>query len=150
MSYSKHVWANDELPAINDTNLNNIEDGIESAHNNFANYKLLSDFVVLTGSFTFVNGQTELTINYPEGFTKSNCIVLSFMAQSSNESGYTEGFLPTAVGYVMGALGKGIQLQNNGILIKLCNPTEGGHTSGTGSFAYKLTLMKIPEVVNNE
>ena len=29
MAYTKTVWENDTLPAINATNLNNIEDGIE-------------------------------------------------------------------------------------------------------------------------
>lgn len=32
MAYTKTTWVNNSTPAINDTNLNNIEDGIEDAH----------------------------------------------------------------------------------------------------------------------
>lgn len=33
MAYNKNIWTNNNLPAINDTNLNHIEEGIEAAHN---------------------------------------------------------------------------------------------------------------------
>lgn len=33
MAYTKTIWKNDQLPAINEGNLNNIENGIEEAHN---------------------------------------------------------------------------------------------------------------------
>ena len=33
MAYNKNIWTNSNLPAINDTNLNHIEEGIEAAHN---------------------------------------------------------------------------------------------------------------------
>lgn len=34
MAYNKTVWVNDSVPAINETNLNKIEQGIYEAHNN--------------------------------------------------------------------------------------------------------------------
>ena len=33
MSYEKTTWVNDTTPAINDTNLNHLEDGVEDVHN---------------------------------------------------------------------------------------------------------------------
>ena len=32
-NYNKTVWTNGEAPAVNDTNLNNIEAGIDNLHN---------------------------------------------------------------------------------------------------------------------
>lgn len=148
MSYLKHVWVNDELPAINASNLNNMEDGIEEAHNNFANYKLKEDFAIITGSFTFTNGQSDFTIDYPDGFNSNNCVVISVMA--NRQQGYTEGYFPTSVGNIMGALGKAIQLKSDEIRLTFCNPQEGSHSSGTTSYDYKLVLLKISEVVSNE
>ena len=148
MAYSKHTWVNNELPAINETNLNNMENGIEEAHNNFVNYKLKEDFAIITGSFTFTDGQSDFMINYPEGFNYNNCVVISVM--TNKEQGYTEGYFPTSVGYVIGALGKAIQLKSDKIRMIFCNPMEGSHSSGTQSYDYKLVLLKISEVVNNE
>ena len=42
MAYSKTTWVNNTSPAINDTNLNNIETGIEDAHDEFAETTLIS------------------------------------------------------------------------------------------------------------
>ena len=115
MSYNKHVWVNNELPAINASNLNNMENGIEAAHNNFVNYKLKGDYAILEDSFTLVDGQSDFTINYPDGFDSTNCVVISFM--TNRESGYAEGYFPTAVGYVNGALGHGVILKDTNIKI---------------------------------
>lgn len=37
MAYSKNTWTNSDLPAISADNLNHIEDGIETAHENIDN-----------------------------------------------------------------------------------------------------------------
>lgn len=42
MAYSKNTWVNNTTPAINDTNLNNIETGIEDAHDEIANTTSIS------------------------------------------------------------------------------------------------------------
>lgn len=42
MAYTKTKWVNDKTPAINATNLNNIENGIEEAHNSIGNLSLLN------------------------------------------------------------------------------------------------------------
>lgn len=143
MSYTKHTWTNDELPALNGDNLNNMEQGIKEAHDNFANYKLLEDFAIITGNFTLVSGKSDFTVNYPIGFNSENCVVISTMV--SRENGYTEGYYPTAVGYTVGALGKGVHLNSSNIRLMFCNPTEDGHSSGTATFTYKIVLMKTSE-----
>lgn len=42
MAYNKTVWVNDSVPAINETNLNKIEQGIYEAHNNIGDLSNLN------------------------------------------------------------------------------------------------------------
>lgn len=42
MAYTKTNWVNDSLPAINETNLNKIEQGIYEAHNNIGDLTQLN------------------------------------------------------------------------------------------------------------
>lgn len=42
MAYNKTVWVNDSVPAINQTNLNKIEQGIYEAHNNIGDLSNLN------------------------------------------------------------------------------------------------------------
>ncbi len=55
MSYTKTTWEDDTTPAINATNLNKMEDGIEDAHKEYAS------FYLTTGGLTSVSS-TALTV----------------------------------------------------------------------------------------
>lgn len=106
-------------------------------------YKAINDFVVVTGSATLSDGVATGTVSYPTGFTKSNCVVISFMANNTNNSNWGYGYLETSVGYSQGAIGHSISLRDNDIKVDINNPTDGAHTSGTASYNYKIVLMKI-------
>lgn len=118
---------------------------INEVNTNVSYKKASGDFVVLVGSFTLTDGQVDFTTNYPTGLTYDNCVVISCMLeyQETTTAGYTEGYYPTNVGYLIGALGHGIKLQSENIRIVACNPADGSHTSGNKSYNYKIVLMKI-------
>jgi len=152
MSYNKHVWVNNELPAINATNLNNIENGLEEAHNNFANYKLNGDFAIVTGTIECTNTEnyTNKTIDYPTGFTKDNCVVVSFgsggQSYNGGYAGLSYGFnYSTTTGYLTGAQDRNVFLNSDNITIMYYNPTPNQIT-----YDYQIVLMKISEVASNE
>ena len=50
MSYNRTLWVNDQLPAINAENLNNIEKGIEDAHNFISKLYSVGDLFLSTNS----------------------------------------------------------------------------------------------------
>lgn len=50
MAYTRTNWINDQLPAINAENLNNIEKGIEDAHNFISNLYSVGDLFLSTNS----------------------------------------------------------------------------------------------------
>lgn len=52
MSYVRTEWQNDTLPAINETNLNHIEDGIYDAHNAIASLNTFLEPTPLTFTIT--------------------------------------------------------------------------------------------------
>lgn len=60
MAYTRTEWVNDKTPAINATNLNNIENGIEEAHNSIGNLSNLNT----TNKDNLVNAINENVINY--------------------------------------------------------------------------------------
>lgn len=63
MAYNRTNWVNDSLPAINAGNLNNMEEGIEEAHNNIGDLYLLNT----ENKDNLVNAINENIINYVEG-----------------------------------------------------------------------------------
>ena len=148
MSYNKHTWKNDELPAMNDTNLNNMEQGIKEAHDNFANYKLKGDFAVIDGTIecTTPTGRTSKDIEYPNGFTKDNCVVIAIgmggQAFAFGTAGLAYGYSYTSpqMGLLAGAQDRYVILDDNHITISCYNPSNNAFT-----YNYKLVLMKISE-----
>ncbi len=153
MPYTKHIWKNDELPAINDTHLNEIEEGIEEAHNNFANYKLKEDFAVITGTIECTNtqGHTGKRINYPPGFNKDNCVVIAvgLGGQSYNfeYAGLAYGYRYTRpqTGLLSGAQVRYIVFYEDDMSLVCYNPGNSAFT-----YTYKIVLLKIQEEENNE
>lgn len=121
-------------------------------------YKLKGDFAVLTGNATLTANTsekaventctfTELTLNYPAGFNKDNCVVVSFGRQNTSNYGYSYGWNSKidSMDNLMGVLPMRITLFGtsttqwaNKIRVQFGNLTTESHT-----IAYKIILMKI-------
>ena len=148
MSYTKHTWTNDELPALNGTNLNNMENGIEEAHKNFSNYKLNGDFAIISGEIECTNtqGHTSKNINYPIGFTKENCVVISIgtggQAFAFGTAGLAYGYSYTSpqMGLLAGSQDRNVIFYEDHMSISIYNPSNNAFT-----YSYKIVLMKISE-----
>lgn len=101
-----------------------------------------NNFAVATGSVNLANGVGNTNIDYPEGYNKDNCVVLSFMAfNGTNVNGYGYGYLENSSGYVAGAIGHSINLGSSKIAVAVQNPISS--TSGSGTYQIKIVLMKI-------
>lgn len=104
-------------------------------------------FAVLTG--TAQNGQ--VAINYPEGFNKDNCIIISNMFKRvgvAETRGFSIGttFIPADA--TSGSLPNSIELQSSGIIVKLkyiyiTNGSTPTVSNVDYDVDYKIVLMKI-------
>lgn len=92
------------------------------------------DFAVLSGNITLESTGGSVTINYPNGFTKDNCVVIA-SGITYNSGGWR------AFGTVQAAVSTGARLNLQGITVG-CYPLQGSG-GPTGTFNYKLVLMKI-------
>lgn len=92
------------------------------------------DFAVLSGNITLESTGGSATINYPNGFTKDNCVVIA-SGITYNSGGWR------AFGTVQAAVSTGARLNPQGITVG-CYPLQGSG-GPTGTFNYKLVLMKI-------
>lgn len=90
-------------------------------------------FAILSGDITLQNGAGKTQIDYPEGFTKDNCVVIS--AGCSYASTGVIGF-----GFVQSTFGTGAILSNNKIAF-VGNSIDG--EGPTGNYKFKIALMKI-------
>ena len=105
------------------------------------------DYVVLTG--TVQNGQ--VTINYPEGLNKNNCIIIANMFKRvgiPETRGFSIGTTFVPADATSGSLPNSIELQSSGIVIKLKDIyLSNGNTSIVSNvdydIDYKIVLMKI-------
>lgn len=148
MAYTKNIWKNGELPAINNENLNHIEQGIKEAHDNFINYKLKGDFAVINGEIecTTTQGHTTKSIPYPQGFTKENCVVISIglggQSYKFGYSGLAYGYSYTSpqTGILAGSQDRYAVLKDEEITFSCYNPNDNAFT-----YKYKIVLMKISE-----
>ena len=125
---------------ITETLWKDIQEDYQTQINNKLNK---SDFAIVNGSLTLDSGRANGSVNYPSGFTKNNCFVLSFMANNSANSNYGYGYIATAAGYTSGAIGHRVVLTDDNILVGINNPTDGSHDSGTATFNFKILLIKI-------
>lgn len=97
----------------------------------------------VTTTLTLANGKASGNINYPSGYTKDNCYVLSFMARKtdlSSNDGYGYGYIESTQGYIKGAIGHSVELTNSNIEINISNPADS--SNGNATFAIKILLMK--------
>lgn len=107
--------------------------------------KLNGKIVVLSGTIncTTTSGYTSTTVSYPSGFTKNNCVVISF---GSGGQSYKAGYAGLAFGYVHspqdgylnGAEFRNVLFKDNEISISFYNPNSSAVT-----FDYKVVLMRI-------
>lgn len=93
------------------------------------------NIAVLTGSITLESTGGSANVNYPTGFTKDNCIVLA-CGITYNSAGYR------AFGTVQASVSTGARLNSSSITVG-CYPVQSDTGSPTGTFNYKLVLMKI-------
>lgn len=82
-----------------------------------------SEIKVLTGTIDLTNGSGQAIINYPEGYTKDNCICISSNIQ------YTSNWSPDGNSCVLG---------NNSVILNSIN-----QSGPSGNKNYKVVLMKI-------
>lgn len=105
--------------------------------------KSINDFVVLTGLLN--NG--EATENYPNGFTKDNCVVISTMFSNTNNGRWGNGFIYDSSMLLNGTVPNSVKLRNDDILVEtkyigLTNNTYPTVLDITTPLAYKVILMK--------
>ena len=119
---------------------------------NLSAYKPKSDYAVITGDITGADTPSiEKDLNYPAGFTNTNCVVISCMFHhSSNQNGtWGWGSVFDSSSYVRGSLPCSIALNNTGIKLEVKNiqiqngqsPTISNINTGV-TFNYRIVLMK--------
>ncbi len=118
-------------------------------------YLLKNNIAVLTGQVTLQAKEnvgdsgiwdgsvTVFYLNFPEGFNKDNCVVISFMGRIFENRGYITGMpLQHLSAMANGAFPKTIQLGTDGysdkILCSVMNYATHEHT-----YYYKIVLLKI-------
>lgn len=143
-------WADDFLSA------DNYYDKSEM-NTKLADYKLLGDFAVITGSYEYVEGQSskQIELSYPTGFTKDNCVVISVM--SGNSATQTKpmgnGSVMTLNSTTTGSVLYSAVLNTSNIILYFRNVYARAYSESTSpqiqlqdlpNLDYKIVLMKIP------
>lgn len=104
------------------------------------------NIAVITGNITTPAANSETTtgtvrINYPSGYNRTNCVVVSIMGGKQGNSDILTTPMPVgAGGGLMGASGIAVTLDTNNILVRkekidVIEPTK--------TTAFKIVLMKI-------
>lgn len=102
------------------------------------------DFAVLTG--TLNSGSA--TINYPTGFTKDNCVVISTMLTNPNNSNTGIGSTFDSTNLIRGTVPLSVEFTSSNIVIYTKNiGLSNGNTAAVSDvslgLSYKIVLMKI-------
>lgn len=114
----------------------------EEFNSKIVNYKLKDDFAILTGSMTVEAGASDaptnaiLDVNYPSGFDKSNCVVLSTMTTDTIPTSTTYSY-PHNLNVLDSEMKLTVRLASDVIQISV------GNTTSAKTFKYKIVLMKI-------
>lgn len=95
-------------------------------------------------------GQT--IINYPEGFNKDNCVVISIGARNVSKDFWGYGSETECPGsYNSGLVEKGVIFRNSDMLLNFrCDGLDLGGTASENredTYCYKIVLMKLPELI---
>lgn len=111
-------------------------------------YLLKSNIAVITGTASFdTNGNA--IVNYPDGFTKNNCVVISFMTEGlGTAKTLATGSVFDSSNVIVGSIPKYIALGDSNIIININNiAIINGSSPTVGStypdMNYKIVLMKI-------
>lgn len=145
-----------------ETLLNQLKSELESVEDGSA-FLLKNNIAMLRGkiSATGTQGSNSImgdaTINFPEGFTPENCVVISTSLKPSNNENFSGGFetissynYPTAL--LNGGLGKNVLFRKNSndILLTLNFQWQGNlDEDKVYNYDYKIVLMKY-EIPNTE
>lgn len=101
-----------------------------------ANQYVTNDkFAILSGEITLANTGGSTNVNYPSGYNKDNCVVVSCGITYTSQGW-------RAFGTVQAAISTGTRLNQNNITV-CCYPIQGGTSGPSGTFDYKLVLMKV-------
>lgn len=101
-----------------------------------------ADFHVLTGQIEMVSGNGTVTVSYPNGFTKDNCVVISYGQETVDANkGYSYGYGTSSAHYIDGSLSRNVRLTDTNIEVIVKNPVS--ETDGNKTYNYKIVLMKI-------
>lgn len=92
-----------------------------------------SNIAVLTGNVTLTNGTGSTNVNYPSGFTKSNCILISSGCQYNSAGWWLFG---NGQGILSGA-----RMTDSTVTFNVSTVENGVGPSGT--YPFKIVLMKI-------
>lgn len=104
-------------------------------------YKLKSDFAFIEGTADVAPSvSTEFAVSYPAGFTRDNCVLISFgLGYNISLNGFNYvGYSKNASYYNKGAWDRRVNLTSGSIVLGIDNPTNSSATVG-----YKIVLMKI-------
>lgn len=120
------------------------------------------NFVTITGGLQIVKSassnilQGNTTINFPDGFTKDNCVVISIgldVDPKNSEADHqyafgTESSEGSASAYAVGSIGRSVLFRNDGTMqLRIFFDYDVSMTSEvTKLFYYKIVLMKLPDV----
>lgn len=100
------------------------------------------DYAVLTGTITMASGTGSTTVNYPTGFTKNNCVVISYGQENADtKNSYNFGYGIKSTDYTRGSMTRNVSLKDSNIEISIYNPVVDGE--GNKTYNYKIVLMKI-------
>lgn len=108
---------------------------LENGWSNWVKILTNNGIAVLSGNITLNNAGGSANVNYPNGFTKDNCVVIA-CGITYNSAGYR------AFGTVQASVSTGARLNSSSITV-CCYPVQSSTGSPTGTFNYKLVLMKI-------
>ena len=130
---------NDDITRIDDV-VSDISISLNTLNNNAV---VKGDFAVLTGTITAeAQNQGSTSVNYPTGFTKDNCVIISIMGRRSGASSSLGFATPVeydrSLGYSLGSGGLHAVLYEDNISVRWWNMSTDSKTS-----TFKLVLMKI-------
>lgn len=107
----------------------------EAMDEKLAKCKAKGDFAVLTGSITISNGSGSASVDYPEGFSQSNCVPVA------GGTRYSSNLNRIAFGGVQGSFYTGVYLNQSNVGFSVSPFANGAGPSGT--YEFKIVLMKI-------
>ena len=114
----------------------------EEVDNLFENVYKKGDFAVLTGQIVMTNNLGTKEVDYPEGFTQANCVVLSFgQSRNGGTGNICFGYGIRTVDYVRGSVTRNVSLKSSSIEITVTNAVDENTTEYT--YDYKIVLMKM-------